>query len=164
MPRKGVAWFVEEVMPRLDGSYLYLVAGEGPDFDRIASLVGRWDLQDRVFLLGRVTEDTRNALFHASDLFIMPNIEVDGDVEGFGIAAIEAGCCGLPVIASDVQGLKDAVLDGRTGFLVEAENAEKFADRVCRTDLDRQAVRSLVIETYNWGRIYQRYQDILMDH
>jgi glycosyltransferase involved in cell wall biosynthesis len=63
-----------------------------------------------------------------------------------------------------VQGLKDAVLDGRTGFLVEAENAEKFADRVCRTDLDRQAVRSLVIETYNWGRIYQRYQDILMGH
>jgi len=164
VPRKGVAWFVEEVMPRLDGSYLYLVAGEGPDFDRIASLVGRCHLQDRVFLLGRVTEDTRNKLFHASDLFIMPNIEVDGDVEGFGIAAIEAGCCGLPVIASDVQGLKDAVLDGRTGFLVEAENAEKFADRVCRTDLDRQAVRSLVIETYNWGRIYQRYQDILMGY
>ena len=162
VPRKGVAWFVEEVMPHLDGSFLYLVAGEGPDFDRIASLVSHCHLQDRVFLMGKVTEDTRNKLFHASDLFIMPNVEVDGDVEGFGIAAIEAGCCGLPIIASDVQGLKEAVLDGRTGFLVAAGNTEGFLGSIRKMDLDRDAVRSLVIETYDWRRIYQRYRDVLM--
>jgi phosphatidylinositol alpha-1,6-mannosyltransferase len=112
--------------------------------------------------MGKVTEDTRNKLFHASDLFIMPNVEVDGDVEGFGIAAIEAGCCGLPIIASDVQGLKEAVLDGRTGFLVAAGNTEGFLGSIRKMDLDRDAVRSLVIETYDWRRIYQRYRDVLM--
>ncbi len=69
----------------------------------------------------------------------------------------------LPVIASDVQGLKDAVLDGRTGFLVEAGNTEEFLDRIQKMDLDRDAVRSLVIETYDWRRICQRYRDVLMD-
>jgi len=162
VPRKGVAWFVQDVLPRLDGSCLYLVAGEGPDFDRISSLVTHCHLEGRVFLLGKVTENYRNKLFHASDLFVMPNIEVDGDVEGFGIAAIEAGCCGLPVIASDVQGLKDAVLHGRTGFLVEAKNVEQFLDRIHRTDMDREAVRAMVIETYDWRRIVQRYRDVLI--
>jgi len=161
VPRKGVAWFVKEVMPRLDSSYLYLVAGDGPDFERVSSLVGHCKLEDRVFLLGRVTAETRNRLFHASDMFIMPNIEVDGDVEGFGIAAIEAGCCGLPVVASDLQGLKDAVLHGRTGFFVEAGNAEGFADRIKGMDLDSDAVCSLVIETFDWQKVSQHYQEVL---
>jgi len=162
VPRKGVAWFVREVVPRLDDSYLYLIVGDGPDFEHISSLVGQCHLEGRVFLLGRVSGETRNKLLHASDLFIMPNIEVNGDIEGFGIAAIEAGCCGLPVIASDVQGLKDAVLDGRTGFLVEARNTEGFLGCIRKMDLDREAVRSLVIETYDWRRIYHLYRDVLM--
>lgn len=160
--RKGVAWFVQEVLPSLDDRYCYLIVGEGPDFERISSAVGHRHLEDRVFLLGKVSEEFRNKLFHASDLFMMPNIEVDGDVEGFGIAAIEAGCCGLPVIASDLQGLKDAVLHGRTGFLVEAGNTEEFLDRIKKTDLDRETIRSLVVETYDWRRIWQLYRDVLM--
>jgi phosphatidyl-myo-inositol dimannoside synthase len=161
VPRKGVAWFVKEVMPCLDDSYVYIIVGNGPDFERISSLVGQCRLEGRVFLLGRVTAEMRNRLFQASDMFIMPNVEVDGDVEGFGIAAIEAGCCGLPVVASDVQGLKDAVLHGRTGFRVEAGNTEGFVDRIKKMDLDRGAVRSCVIEAFDWERVSQRYEEVL---
>jgi glycosyltransferase involved in cell wall biosynthesis len=163
VPRKGVAWFVREVMSRLDQSYLYLVVGKGPDFERISSMVVQCHLEGRVVLLGRVSEETRNKLLKIADLFIMPNIEVDGDIEGFGIAALEAGCCGVPVIASDLQGLRDAVLHGRTGFLVEAENKEKFLDRIQKTDLDRGTISSLVIETYDWRKVCQRYRDVLLD-
>ncbi len=161
VPRKGVAWFVREVMPRLDSSYLYLLVGEGPDFNRISSLVVECHLEGRVFLLGGVREETRNKLLHASDLFIMPNIEVKGDIEGFGIAAIEAGCCGLPVIASNLQGLKDAVLHGRTGFLVEAGNAKAFLDGIVEMDLNKSAVQSCVVATFDWQRVSQRYEDVL---
>jgi phosphatidylinositol alpha-1,6-mannosyltransferase len=162
VPRKGVGWFVQEVMPCLDSSYLYLVVGDGPDFGRIASLVGQCGLEGRVFLQGRVSEEIRNKILHASDLFIMPNVVVDGDVEGFGIAALEAGCFGLPVIASNVQGLKDAVLPGKTGFLLEAGNAEEFVKSIHEADLDREAIRSWVTENYDWRRICQRYGDVLM--
>ena len=161
VPRKGVAWFVKEVVPRLDDSYLYLIVGDGPDFARVSALVAKLNLGGRVFLLGRVTAEMRNRLLHASDVFIMPNVHVHGDVEGFGIAAIEAGCCGLPVIASDVQGLKDAVLDGRTGFLVEAGNTEGFVDGILKMDMDRDAVRSLVVETFDWQRVFERYEEVL---
>jgi glycosyltransferase involved in cell wall biosynthesis len=162
VPRKGVAWFVKEVMPNLASSYLYLVVGDGPDFKRISLLVRQFSLEDRVFLLGRVTERNRNRLLHSSDVFIMPNIQVDGDVEGFGIAAIEAGSCGLPVIACNMQGLRDAVLHGRTGFLVEAGNTRQFLDRIREMDMDRDTVRSFVVEAFDWQKIYERYREALI--
>lgn len=161
VPRKGVAWFVQEVVPRLDDSYLYLIVGDGPDFAPISALVEELHLSHRVFLLGRVIAEIRNRLLHASDVFIMPNVDVRSDVEGFGIAAIEAGCCGLPVIASDLQGLKDAVIHGRTGFLVEAGNMKAFLDGIQKMDLDREAVRSLVVETFDWEKVSERYEEVL---
>jgi len=161
VPRKGVAWFVKEVVPRLDDSCIYLIVGDGPEFARVSALVDKLNLGGRAFLLGRVTAEMRNRLLHASDVFIMPNVHFHGDIEGFGIAAIEAGCCGLPVIASDVQGLKDAVLHGKTGFLVEAGNTEGFLERVRKMDLNRDAVRSLVVETFDWERVFERYEEVL---
>ena len=61
----------------------------------------------------------------------------------------------------DVQGLKDAVLDGRTGFLVEAGNTEGFLGRIREMDLNRDAVRSLVVETFDWQRVFERYEEVL---
>jgi glycosyltransferase involved in cell wall biosynthesis len=161
VPRKGVAWFVKEVVPRLDCSYLYLIVGDGPEFARVLALVDELNLVGRVFVVGRVTKEMRNRLLHASDIFIMANVQVRADVEGFGIAAIEAGGCGLPVIASDLQGLKDAVLHGKTGFLVEEGNTEAFLDGIQKMDLHRDAVRSLVVETFDWKRVSQRYEEVL---
>jgi glycosyltransferase involved in cell wall biosynthesis len=159
--RKGVAWFVRDVVSRLDDSLLYLIVGEGPEFARISSLVRESNLGSRVFLLGRAATELRNRLFHAADVFVMPNLEVDGDVEGFGIAAIEAGCCGLPVVASDVQGLKDAVIPGRTGYLVEAGNAGAFLAGIRKVNLSKEAVRSLVVKTFDWEKVSDRYEEFL---
>ncbi|MEJ0072837.1 MAG: glycosyltransferase [Candidatus Saccharibacteria bacterium] len=53
------------------------------------------------------------ALYNASDLFVMPNIPVANDIEGFGLVATEASSCGTPVIGSDLEGIKDAVTVGK---------------------------------------------------
>jgi len=145
------------VMTRLDSSYLYIVAGDGPDFERVSSVVGQCKLEDRVFMLRRVTDEKRNRLLHASDIFIMPNIEVDGDIEGFGIAAIEAGCCGLPVIASNLQGLRDAVVNGKTGFLVRSGDVGGFLERIRMTKFDREKVKCFVKNTFDWERVIEQY-------
>jgi glycosyltransferase involved in cell wall biosynthesis len=162
VPRKGVAWFVREVMPHLDGSYLYLIVGDGPDFKLISSLVRHFRLEDRVFLMGRVTERNRNRLLHSSDVFIMPNVQIEGDIEGFGIAAIEAGCCGLPVIASNVQGLKDAVIGERTGFLIEPGDVNGFVQKIMGMNLERNRVRFAVAGTFEWQKVFQCYREVLL--
>jgi len=157
--RKGVAWFVENVMPRLEVSCLYVVAGEGAERRAIQEMVDRHSLQNRVLLLGEVSDGDRNIIYNASDIFIMPNITVPGDVEGFGIVALEAGSCGLPVVASNIQGIRDAVIDGKTGYLVEEGDVDGFVGRIMDMNLDKDEIREIVNSTFDWSIISAQYQD-----
>jgi len=161
--RKGIVWFVENVMPRLDNSYIYIVAGDGPEYKFILEKIDKHKLNQRVFLLGNVSDEMRNLLYNGSDLFILPNITVEDDVEGFGIVAIEAGSCGLPVVASNIQGIRDAVLDGRTGCLVAEEDVNGFLDAISTMNLKKSEVSSIVCNIFAWPNIIKRYRNLLED-
>jgi glycosyltransferase involved in cell wall biosynthesis len=91
----------------------------------------------------------------------MPNISIPGDVEGFGIAALEAGACGLPVIAANIQGIRDAVIDGVTGYLVGEQDVEGFLSRIQGLDLNRRRVRSEVAGRFSWNKIGLAYAEML---
>lgn len=82
----------------------YWIAGEGELRGALESLIARLDLGDRVKLLGRV--DDVAGLLKRADVFFMPS-----KWEGFGMAAVEAMNAGLPLVASDVQGLKEVVAE-----------------------------------------------------
>lgn len=161
--RKGVAWFVGNVMPRLDTSYHYLIVGDGPEHEHIQEVVKQYNLQNQVSMCGKVSDEERNVFYNASDIFIMPNITVPDDVEGFGIVVIEAGSCGLPVIASNIQGIRDAVLDGKTGYLVKERDVDGFLTKINTMNLKKENVRSIVNSTFDWAQIYKRYRNILME-
>jgi len=87
-------------------------------------------------------------------------------MEGFGISVIEAGACRLPVLASDIEGLKDAIKDNRNGFLVESGNAPAFAEKISELFLQGsprnifgETVREYVVQNYSWEHIAQKYLD-----
>lgn len=160
--RKGVAWFTGKVIPQLDKSYYYLIVGDGPEYKHIKAVLDQKKLHDRVFLLGRVSGETLKVIYNASDIFIMPNITVPDDVEGFGIAAIEAGSCGVPVVAGNIQGIQDAVLDGRTGYLVGERDADGFIAKIETMDLNKESVRSVVTSRFDWKYIFRHYRSALM--
>jgi len=159
--RKGVAWFVKNVMLRLEDSCLYVVAGEGPERRTIQNIVDQYGLQGRVLLLGEISNEDRKLFYNASNIFIMPNITVPGDVEGFGIVTLEAGSCGLPVVASDIQGLRDAVIDGKTGYLVGEGDVEGFVSRIKDMNLTKDQIRKIVNSTFDWAKIYKDYRTFL---
>ena len=159
--RKGVAWFVKNVMLRLEDSCLYVVAGEGPERGTIQDIVDQYDLQCRVLLLGEISNEDRKLIYNASDIFIMPNITVPGDVEGFGIVTLEAGSCGLPVVASNIQGLRDAVMDGKTGYLVAEGDVGGFVSRITDMNLKKDQIRKTVNSTFDWAKIYKDYRIFL---
>jgi glycosyltransferase involved in cell wall biosynthesis len=161
--RKGVVWFVETVMPRLDDAYIYIVAGDGPEYKSILEKINKHALNHKVFLLGSVSDKMRNLLYNGSDIFILPNISVKNDVEGFGIVAIEAGSCGLPVVASDIQGIRDAVLDGKTGCLVGEKDAKRFIHAVSTMQLQKDQIKSTVADTFGWPQIYEKYRKVFED-
>lgn len=162
--RKGVAWFISNVMPKLGEEFLYVVAGDGPDKENIRNAIKNTGLEKRVIMLGYVSDEKRNLLLNTADLFIQPNIKVQGDMEGFGISVIEAGACRLPVLASSLEGLKDAIKDGQNGFLAESENADGFIrkiDELCSQGNPREIygekVREFVAQNYSWQHIADLY-------
>ena len=112
--RKGVTWFVRHVLPHLPSSVTYLVAGEGPMADEVVRLVAELGLGNQVRLLGAVDEDDRERLLLGADMFVQPNIPVSGDMEGFGLVLLEAAMRGTTTVASGIDGIVDAVVDGRT--------------------------------------------------
>lgn len=180
--RKGVLEFVQYVLPDIVAQYpnvLYVIAGGNPTDSlshkadiqaRIVEEVHNLGLEKHVRLLGRVEREYLVQLFHACDLFVLPAIRVEGDVEGFGIVLVEASAAGKPVVSTKLGGIPDAVLEGRSGVLVEPEDWETLiavittllSDEMARRDMGRFGRRRARLEL-DWTIIAQRYAEYLRD-
>lgn len=162
--RKGVAWFIRNVMPKLGPNILYVVAGDGPDRKNITDAIQESGLEKRVRTIGYMGDPVRDMLFHTCDLFIQPNIRIAGDMEGFGLSVIEAAYCGIPVVASNLEGLKDAIQHEQNGFLVETQDTQGYVSIINRLLSDEnyrrdfgQKARQYVQSTLSWKIIAQKY-------
>lgn len=134
--RKGVEWFIRSVLPLLDQEWVYIVAGDGKERENIQRAVKECQFEQKVILLGEVSEGEKTTLLRNSDVFIQPNISVTGDIEGFGLVVLEAGAHETPVVATSIDGLRDAITDGENGFLINEGDAEKFASRISKLQRD----------------------------
>jgi len=158
--RKGYAWFVREVMPKLGPEYLYIIAGTGPERHAIEAAVAETDQTERVFLLGPISEDEKLGFYRWAHLFLMPNIRVAGDMEGFGITLIEAAVHGLPSVASDIEGIRDAVLDGETGYLIEEGDADALVECIRSCRLQREQTSERALKAFSWDRVVVKYLEV----
>jgi glycosyltransferase involved in cell wall biosynthesis len=130
-PRKGHLT-VLDALERLPFRAHWIVVGEGPCREELASEIVERQLQRQVSLLGGVSDDDLLALYNACDVFVLVpeqrRVRTWLDSEGFGLVLHEAGACGKPVVASADAGCKDAVIDGGTGILVPPGNAANLAE------------------------------------
>ena len=136
----------------------YLIAGTGPEEDRLRQTVRDLGLNERVTFAGYVPAEQLPDIYNLSDIMVMPNRqEKDGDVEGFGIVFLEANATGKPVVAGRSGGAIEAVAEGKTGYLVNPEDSNELAgvlrrllaDQVLRERLGREGVRRVKSE-FNW--------------
>jgi glycosyltransferase involved in cell wall biosynthesis len=109
----------------------FRIAGRGDDLDRLRAMVRDLDLEDRVEFLGFVGEEVKLDLLRSSWVHVFTSPK-----EGWGIANLEAAACGTPTVASDAPGLRESVLDGRTGLLVPHGDVEALADALARLLVD----------------------------
>jgi phosphatidylinositol alpha-1,6-mannosyltransferase len=166
--RKGTAWFVDAVMPRLPDDVHYWVAGDGPELDTIKAAIDRHGLSSRVRLLGRVPNDTLAHLYRGTDLFIMPNVPVEDDMEGFGIVLLEAGQCGTPAVAAQLEGIQDVITDGVNGHLVAPEDPAAFVEAIeayrgrpeALTAASQRAIDHTET-TFGWSAVTDTYLSVL---
>jgi glycosyltransferase involved in cell wall biosynthesis len=149
--RKGAAWFVSNVLPSLPVDVIYVIAGEGPDRGRVEEAIGHAGQGARVILLGRLDRAVLMALYERADVFVMPNIVVPNDVEGFGLVALEATVRRTPVVAADLQGIPEAIHDGSNGWLVPPEDAAAYIAKL------EQLLRLTTSERRSLGERFRRY-------
>jgi glycosyltransferase involved in cell wall biosynthesis len=122
------------------------IAGSGDHLDALKDLAGSLGLEDRVDFMGFVTEGEKIEMLRQVQVIANPSSK-----EGWGVTVIEANACGTPVVASNVQGLRDAVVDGETGLLVPYGDVEALAASLTDILLDDARRESLARNAQEWA-------------
>jgi len=113
---------------------VYVIGGTGPMKDKWEKIAINYNIIEQVKFVGYIPEKDLPKYYSMCDVFIMPSIEMkeESEVEGFGITFLEANACGKPVIGSRSGGISDAIIDGKTGFLVNPEDRNEIKDSLLK--------------------------------
>jgi len=113
---------VIQVLANLPPNVCYVIAGRGPLDAPLRSLAIRTGVADRVLFLEFVPEEDLLSTYDACDIFVMPSIEHDGRIEGFGLVLVEAMARGKAVIATRHGGIPEVICDGYSGLLIDMKD------------------------------------------
>lgn len=159
VPRKGLRWFVENVLPKLPPDIGLEVAGTKWDPDEVKALEAQ-----RVEYIGKLAQDDLRQAYATATCVVVPNIDVpDGEFEGFGLVAVEAAASGGVVLAAHHSGLKEAVKDGETGFSLPPGDAEVWISKITEVlswsmeqrDAFIAGATSTAARVFSWDRVGQ---------
>jgi len=128
--RKNLAALID-AMPLVHRSIpnaVLVLCGGGPEYDSLKAQSLTLGLSDSVFFPGRIAETEMAAHYCLGDVFALPALQPEGDIEGFGIVFLEAAAYGIAVLAGRSGGIPDAVKDGETGILVNPKRLEEIAN------------------------------------
>ncbi|MDR1557823.1 MAG: glycosyltransferase family 4 protein [Tannerellaceae bacterium] len=152
--RKGFSWFAEHVFPQLQEDFYLIITGPfhpeptlpekiiyllpGKTREKVMLFSGYFSDErqlrkiirqsPRIRHVGRLPDDEVRMLYTKVDAFLMPNIAVEGDMEGFGLVCLEASAHGALVFASDIDGIPEAITDRKNGFLLPPEKVGAWVD------------------------------------
>jgi len=136
-----------------------ILVGDGPDRSSCEHLVRELGIQDHVRFLGKQTELVQ--ILSSADLMLMPS-----QSESFGLAALEAMACGVPVVSSSVGGLPELQVHGQTGYIAEigdigrmARYAIELLGNETKLALFRQACRARAVDNFDLKKIVTLYED-----
>ncbi|WP_285767870.1 glycosyltransferase family 4 protein [Peribacillus sp. SI8-4] len=105
-------------------------AGTGEQHARLEETAARLGLTEYVHFIGSVPYEEMHNLYETSDIVLIPSVHSHGVEEATSISALEAMSCGSPVIASAIGGLKEIIVDGEDGLLVEEKNTKALAQSI----------------------------------
>jgi len=110
----------------------YALIGIGEEWKYLADLARELNVSDRVHMLGHVPPEDLPRWYNACDVFAMPNREINGDTEGFGMVFVEAAACGKPAIGGRAGGTGAAIQEGVTGWRVDGLSREELTTALMR--------------------------------
>ncbi|NNE74176.1 MAG: glycosyltransferase [Acidimicrobiales bacterium] len=166
-PLKGLDIAIQTLAELGDPTATLLAVGgasgaEGQaEVERVLHLADQLDVLDQLVLVDPQPHHELSTFYRAADVLLVPSRS-----ESFGLVALEAAACGLPVVASDVGGLRTLVQHGRTGYRVDGRNPELYAKYVATIlrdpghaeDLGRTA--AAMAQTFTWSTTARRLETL----
>ena len=161
--RKGqakVIQFLPSLIEKYPGLHYHCV-GLKTEIDKCSRLCDNLGVSKYVTFHGHVSIEKLHDFYRSSDIFVMLSQNTaSGDVEGFGIALIEANYFGLPTIGSNNCGIEDAINHKNSGLLIDSSNVKEFEDAIFQilNDLPHYKVKAKIwAEKHQWSQIIKRY-------
>lgn len=161
---------IKENIPNI----IYLIVGKGREKARLEELAKEFKVEDKVIFCGYVSDEDLPKYYNLCDIFILPNRQtsldetLQGDYEGFGIVFLEASACGKPVIAGDFGGIRDAVENHKSGFIIDGNSTDEISTTVIKILNDHNLSTSLgnfgrqrAIDHYTWKIISENLNAII---
>ncbi|HRG19955.1 MAG TPA: glycosyltransferase family 4 protein [Saprospiraceae bacterium] len=186
--RKGYSWFVENVLPSLPKDVVFVMCGPISDYGARwwhQLLPASW-VNSLALMMGHPTDEpalkslakqypgrfvrTGHMAFtdiiqilKLSEAFVMPNIKVEGDMEGFGLVALEAILSGTVVFAAGHEGITDAIHDQLNGFLLPSGDVQQWVARLNqhlknpKTEEEKIALQQYTLQHFSWEKMVSDY-------
>lgn len=145
-----------------------VIIGDGPERKNWEKMAADYGLTKRIVFTGWVSTEELYKYYQNCSFFVLPaTYDKHGDTEGLGVVIIEAMAYSKPVIASNVGGITDVVIDGLNGLLVPHNDPEALAHAIKRLALDKTLCRKLgenakqsIDEKFNWDKIVLRLMEL----
>jgi glycosyltransferase involved in cell wall biosynthesis len=159
IPRKGLPFLIEAAKQVIkeNSQTMFIIVGDGPLKNSLRATLEKMNLSSNFIFLGDVHESVLPSLYNCADVFVLPSIQ-----EGQGIALLEAQATAKPVVAFDVGGVREAVLDKETGFLMKPDShllaeavMKLLASSSLREKMGRKG-REFVSSRFSWDVCAQR--------
>lgn len=192
VPRKGFSWFAKHVLPALKVKCTYFLVGpelknSGTihflekwlpswffekycilngiplDYIELKKLAIQPKNEVKIVMLGKLSNEQLSELYRHTDLFLMPNLKVEGDFEGFGLVALEAASREALCLAADVDGIPTAIKNNSTGILLESGNPDLWVAKInelLSTDfksISGKFSKNVINQNYTWEKMSLDY-------
>lgn len=185
--RKGFSWFIRQVLPKIRDEFQVVMVGPfKQQADRTERLLGLLppSIREKTMLFLGYPSDTSAlrkhieedpdvhhlglqpysmlvALFRQATAFVMPNISVKGDMEGFGLVCLEAAVNGAVVLAADIDGIPSAIQHEKNGYLIPAEDAEAWAQALRQLpEHPKNQFQEYTLNTHSWEKMALGYHRV----
>ena len=170
--RKGQDFLIKSmplILAQVPDAHLVLI-GQGPYLKHLQSLVRKYRVHENVSFIGRIQYQELPRYICIGEIFAMPSRSrfAGLEVEGLGIVYLEASACGLPVVAGASGGAPDAVIQGKTGYVVDGTNSQEISARIVELLLDEELRKNMgdtgrqwIVKDWRWEIWADKFAKVL---
>jgi glycosyltransferase involved in cell wall biosynthesis len=161
VPRKNIHDLIKitKLLVNTDKGYILNIVGEGEYtyVEKIKKEIKINNLQNNIIFHGKVTDAELNRQYKSNSIFVFTSL-----VEGFGLVLLEAMSKGLPVIAYDVNGVRDVIIDNVNGYLIKPFNYQEFNNKILNLNRNNRIYQQMSrnalkrVNDFNWDTSVQK--------